>query len=117
MIPAGLTVFGNRNSVIQGDAGTYGVWIRERSATGDFVDPDSVTVKIRKPGVAFSEAPDTYTYNEDEEVVRSGPGCYRIDLLFDVPGEWVIRWEVGENYKAAIEFSQSVLISRVLQRA
>jgi hypothetical protein len=58
------------------------------------VDPGTVRAKVRDPRGAIK----THTYPISSELVKVVEGIYRIEVLFDKPGEWCIRFEgLGTN--------------------
>src|ERR1043166_842741 len=48
---------------------------------GNYVDPDSVVIRVRKPTGARL----TFTYGTDPEIVRDDVGRYHLDLLLTSP--------------------------------
>src|SRR5262245_52022349 len=65
--------------------------------TGAFVDPAQVRAKVYSPARVIS----TYTH-PTAEIVKDAVGKYRIDVLLDRPGPWIVRWE-GKNTNRATE--------------
>ena len=68
--------------------------------TGAYVDPTTVTFRIRTPE---SGAVTTYVYVVDPEVVKDSVGHYHVDYTADYPGDWWYRWEAAGNYIGASE--------------
>lgn len=85
--------------------------------TGELVDPETVQVLVRPPSRPIDEDPLLYNYGGIEPVVdKVGTGIYSLDLTLDEPGEWIFRWEMGDDWTGVIEYSLSVRTSRVLTR-
>lgn len=73
---------------------TYGLGQRVRTSVtfdvaGAPVDPDAVTVRVRRPDTL---AITIYVYGVNVEVVRTSAGRYRMDIDGSVVGEWVYAW-------------------------
>lgn len=65
---------------------------------GTAVDPTTLEIEVRDPAGKVT----TYTYGEDEEVVRDSTGVYYLDLLPNLPGPWRYYWlGEGENQVAS----------------
>lgn len=70
---------------------------------GNPADPSSVTVRIRKPNGT------TLTQTFPGAVIKDGIGQYHLDVIVDLPGYWVYRWE-GSG--ALQESAQDVFLVR-----
>lgn len=55
---------------------------------GDHIDPTNVFFTFRNPAGVST----TFTYGEDEELVKSSTGNYRVDLNASMSGNWYWRW-------------------------
>lgn len=69
-----------------------------RTAAGAAMDPDAVHVTITKP----DGTSETYTYETDDEVVRTGLGLYEFAVDLDQAGLWKARWWSEGDGKAAV---------------
>lgn len=60
-----------------------------RNTSGALDDPSVLTLTVEQPG----ESPTTYTYGEDDEIVRDAKGEYHFDLTIPSTGRQVTyRW-------------------------
>ena len=71
------------------------------ATTGAYVDPTTVTFRIKTPKVYGSIV--TYVYLVDPELVRDSIGQYHADYVLDFPGNWFYQWEAAGNYIGAAE--------------
>ena len=55
---------------------------------GDYVDPATVTIKVRSPAGLES----SYVYGTDDEIGRSSAGNYYADITPTEGGRWFYRW-------------------------
>jgi len=63
------------------------------------VDPTAVVFMLRSPGGVEM----TYTYGEDDELVRDATGVYHVDVDVDEEGSWHYRFESTGTGQAAEE--------------
>lgn len=68
-----------------------------RDIDGNYVDPTTVRFRFRRPDGAVT----VYVYGVDVQVVRDSVGHYHCDIVLDVQGDWVYRWESETPYGAA----------------
>lgn len=78
------------------------------NAGGTATDPTTVTLKVKKPGVATA----TYTY-AGGTVTKSTTGVFYKDLSLDTVGWWFYRWEGTGTVEAAVEGWFEVRASKV----
>lgn len=64
------------------------------------VDPTEVILEVRKPDGTTA----TYTYGEDDEVVRSAAGYYHADIVADQEGFWYYRWVATDQVEEETRF-------------
>lgn len=63
-------------------------------------DPTVITAMVHAPD--NTETSDIYG-TTSSNVVRDGTGVYHIDLTWDQPGTWVMRWKGSGAVIAAVE--------------
>lgn len=80
------------------------------SVSGTATDPTTITFRIKDPNQVVS----TYVYLTNAELVRSGTGAYRIDLILSLPGEYWHRWEGTGTAPGAAEDRIKIIRSHVL---
>ena len=69
--------------------------------TGAYVDPTTVTFKIRRPDTSLI-IPWVYLA-PGSIVVRDSVGHYHAYYVADFPGDWWYRWEAAGSYIGASE--------------
>ena len=69
-------------------------------ATGANVDPATITFRTKDPSHNLS----AHVYGVDPDVVKTGTGQYRYDLLLDEAGDWWLRWEGTGSNETAYEW-------------
>ena len=69
-------------------------------ATGAYVDPTTVTFRVKDPSNNLS----AHVYGVDVNVLRTAAGKYRYDLLLDEAGDWWLRWEGTGSHAGAREW-------------
>ena len=74
--------------------------IFEDPITGAYVDPTTVTFKLRSPETGVIS---TYTLPPGPEVVKDSVGHYHSDHTLGFPGNWYYRWEGAGAYIGAKE--------------
>jgi hypothetical protein len=67
-------------------------------ATGAFIDPGTVRLKIWTPGRVLT----TYTH-PNAQITKSDTGRYTTSILFNYPGKWQVRWEGTGSNEAAFD--------------
>jgi hypothetical protein len=77
------------------------------NVSGTFVDPTTVTVKIRLSGGAV----DTYVYVTDPEVVKTSTGCYYILYTPAFAGQYYFQWSGTGTLEALNESGFTVTAS------
>lgn len=77
-------------------------------ADGNVQDPTTVIFKMREPDGTIT----TYTYNVDDEAVRSSEGVYYVDVSATSHGVWSYRWAGTGTGQAAGETQFRVYDSR-----
>ena len=68
---------------------------------GTFVDPSTVTFTFTKP----NNAPVTYVYGTDAQLVKDAVGKYHVDLAIDTSGMWPYKYAGSGNF-ASVQFGQ-----------
>jgi hypothetical protein len=61
-------------------------------------DPTTLALKLTDP----SGTTTTYTYGQDDEVVRTGEGTYRADIVLSTSGLWWYSWQ-GTGAAAVVD--------------
>lgn len=72
-----------------------------RDRDGELIDPDPVIVKVLRPnGLQLS-----YTYGEDDEVVRDSEGVYAmwVRTVGGPAGDWTVAGQGGEGDEAIFD--------------
>jgi len=68
-------------------------------------DPTTVTAMLRRPnGYETSDVYGTTT----SVVVKDGTGVYHLDVVYDQPGTWAVRWKGIGAVVAAVETTVDV---------
>jgi hypothetical protein len=80
------------------------------NASGAAADPGALRLKVRNPAGTVTE----YIYGVAAEIVRTGLGKYRADVVVDAPGRWAWRWETTAPNAGAAEGELVVTKSKVL---
>ena len=75
---------------------------RDPTANDAYVDPSTVTLKVKDPSLATT----TYTYPAN--IAKDSTGHYHFDLSVATAGLWSYRWETTGTYQAAQEASFTV---------
>lgn len=73
---------------------------------GQFVDPDTVVVKVKNPStgeVATRTFPGITP--EDDELQKDSQGNYHLDVIATTNGRWWVRWEGSGSSQSAVERS------------
>lgn len=78
---------------------------RDPETQDAYVDPASVTFKVRAPNGTTT----TYVYGTDAQLVKESVGHYRADVNADQAGQWTFRFESGGTYQDADEATFTVL--------
>lgn len=76
-------------------------------ASGSYVDPTTVTAKVKNPGGTIS----TYIYGVNPELQKSSVGVYFLIIDCDQAGAWKYRWEATGDNQAAADGSFDVTAS------
>ncbi|KIO49601.1 hypothetical protein [Nitrosospira sp. NpAV] len=79
-------------------------------ATNILADPGGLILKVKPP----AEAPTTFTYGVDSEVIKDADGVYHADITLDKSGEWRWRWEASTPNVGVVEGDLAVRASRVV---
>lgn len=66
---------------------------------GNAIDPTAVVFKVKDPSGTVT----TYTYGEDDELVRDSAGNYHVNVDADEMGLWYYRFESTGTGQAADE--------------
>lgn len=78
--------------------------------TGDFVDPGTVAVIVKK---ADGSAPTTYTFGADPEVTKDSIGKFRAVIPAGDGGDYQYRWEGGGAVQAIAQGAFEVISNNV----
>ncbi len=74
--------------------------------THALADPDSVILKIRKPDKSLV----TLTYGIDAALIKSGPGEYYADVIFDQVGHWHWRYDASNPAEGSLRVLDSLVL-------
>ena len=88
-----------------GDSGEF--YAEFRNTAGAYMDPDTVTLKLRSPSGSITP----YVYGVSSYVVREGVGKYEAAIELTSEGVWQWRWEGAGSARGALEGSITVVPS------
>lgn len=79
---------------------TIRIPVNFQDASGDDVDPSTVTFKLYSP----SGQTTTYVFGADAQISQTSTGDYFVDVTPTEAGRWHFRWSsTGTNQNSAVE--------------